>query len=159
MHKRGLDVALMNGLTLQDSKIFAFVLERGGDSGSVQTRLPTFSHDVNGILESDAPEVRTNSMSLDETLRRATTILAAADLSASQRMLTTIAALQLLPKECQGLVIPTLQHCVILGSTSLSNRRLPQVSFEYGFENVYEDFIGCFCQEARRAIPSIKSTY
>ncbi len=142
LHKKGLDVALLNGLTLQDSKVFAFVLERSTKCGDLQLRLPlSYPHCFPGPKDQ-------NVHMLEEILSQAREILSEAGLQPSARLMNTLIALHKQSPDYCGFIAPVLLHTVLLQSIKLSGRRVPAVSFNSAEEDKFQTFLNHFCCQA-----------
>jgi hypothetical protein len=115
MNQKGLDVALPNGLTFQDSKVFAFVLERKFKSESLAQLL----ENVVGLEEAQHQQNKyVHTSELQPPFQR---FLEGSGLAKSSRLTVTLSILQHMPLDPpHHMVIPHVIHLVYLESVPLN---------------------------------------
>ena len=128
----GLDIALLNGLDFQDSKVFAFVIEQSKNAFS-----PKIGAEIAALTVSvptDAPSQHTSDRDqIAETIT-------AAD-PATIRLRLTIATLQSRKDEYSQFLPACLAHTLLLESLPLTARRLAAVEFDDKTESTVAEFI------------------
>jgi len=136
--RRGLNVALLNGLNFRDSKVFAFILERSQKLSSPsilaeRAGLPAYSPMENGSPQNyDKDHIAT--------------IMAALD-AASTRLKLTLATLQSIDGKFLPFLPAFLAHALLLDSLPLTARRFATVEFDHKTESVVAGFIDSWsCQ-------------
>ena len=128
----GLDIALLNGLDFQDSKVFAFVIERSQRGFSPKLRdevaaLPTFP------LAENPPQHTSATDQIAEAI--------AATGPASTRLKLTLATLKSKDGKYLRFLPACLAHALLLDGLPLTSRRLASVKFDDKTESAVGEFI------------------
>lgn len=150
MHVNALDIALLNGLVWQDSKVFAFVLERKSRSRqSPHSISPTESR-----LARPATNVQTPTTDEDVPISAAN-IIRSANMDVSCRLQTTLQALACLSDRWSPFILPHLLQTLLLDCLPLCARSLPSVAFAPEAEHMLDDYLNAF---ARLCTESLQKT-
>ena len=157
MNQNNIDVALLNGLTWQDSKVFAFVLERNSKSKSTAS-IPAPS--TNGSPVESLTQFSINDRSNNgKDISYAKDLIRAAELPESSRLVVTISTLlAILPCQHRKFVLPHILHVLCLDLLPLSARALPVVNFTSKFDKEVCDYIDTFCNFAKAYVEASNKT-
>ena len=145
MNHKGMDVALLGGLTWQDSKVFAFVLERNSKmERNPEAKVPMPPTDSETLTSgSDAPTLQADISTAVSTLQEL-------GLPSSSRMIVTTSVLMSL--DDKSWVHPHLVHSVLLEHLSLSARAVPIV---VEAPQATASYLSKFCTQATALIGSV----
>ena len=132
---RGLDIALLNGLDFQDSKVFAFVIER-----STKVLSPQIRAEIAALPAALQPK---NSSQHTGNVDQMSEIIAAAS-PASTRTKLTLATLKSMEDKYLEWWPACLAHALLLDSLPLTARRIATVEFEDKTESAVAGFIDCW---------------
>lgn len=143
---RGLDVALLNGLEWQDSKVFAFVLERQN------TKLVAVVSEIEHLdsepqaLNQPAPSPVKNGISLADLGNLPTRI---------QMTVATLKRCVKHNKDFSRFVSACLSHAMLLETTSLAARRVATTEFDHEIEDSVSSFIDCYSTYCSQVLDSL----
>ena len=150
MIERGLDVALLSGLAWQDSKIFAFVLERNGKSKAIVSPANLNHSHQNG----QSPD-KVGKLSETEPFMTPSA-LQTLGLPTSSRMTITLSTLSSMgSKDYARFVVPHLVHILFLEGLPLTARALPAATFPQPFEKELEAYEDAFTRHASTHVRNI----
>jgi superfamily II RNA helicase len=142
---RGLDVALLNGLEFQDSKVFAFVVERSQKPSSQSIRSEVTDLLVSSPL-TDSPRHAGSTNQLADII--------AAIGPASTRLALTLATLKRVDDKFLNLFPACVAHALLLDSVPLINRRFAAVHFDDQTESAVTAFIDSWSDQLCQNIDS-----
>ncbi len=156
MNHKGMDVALLGGLTWQDSKVFAFVLERNSKSKVIMEPTDrTHNSTTSGPTPTSTFAIMVEP-SLQSNVSRAVSTLQELGLPTSSRMTITASVLSSMNlDDHKHWVFPHLVHSLLLESLSLSARALPVIKIPPAIRKVLETYQSEFCSQATDHISGI----
>ena len=137
--QKGLDVALLNGLECQDSKVFAFVLERS-------QRLPECQLSMSLAISSMCSQA--NVIDSSELTELTTKVKLVNKAYLSSRLTITAVALRDLPHS--RFMLPCIKQALLLDHLSISARCTSNVRFDEDTEASLGNFIDDFCKSCLR---------
>ena len=132
-------MALLNGLECQDSKVFAFVLERSQELPECQLSMP---------VATSSSGSQSATIDPSELKELTTTVTLVNKGYLSSRLTITMVALRDLSHS--HFMLPCIEQALLLDDLSLSARRTNNVYFDEGTEATLGDFIDDFCNSCLR---------
>ena len=156
-----IDIALLTGLEWRDSKVFAFVLEKG-ESLQATIRGSSFKPDhVEAVRSSTLPGTDSHETDFDVVLAFNKHLLNSCNLRSTTRLLVTVATLAQIEQKSHKL--PLLQswliHSILLEALPLSFRRVETICFKEEWRMEVTQFMDSFCEVATKVHQDYKQSF
>jgi hypothetical protein len=147
----GLNVALINRIEFQDSKAFTMIVESFTPKAKIRLQMTTQFH---GDIASARKSLKGSQEQVDHSTEDADLEMLgerlSEDLSESLYLAAYTVSKILVHKDCDVFLASAfLLHSVVLKHITLSQRRLPLVTYDEDFEEVINEFLSNFSRVAK----------
>jgi hypothetical protein len=144
--RRGLDVGLLNGLEFQDSKVFAFIMERTQGSRDLSIK----SEIAHLQASAQTGDMSHRAFGMDQIA-----LVKAAFGPVSMRLILTVLTLKKMDDKFLQFLPPCLAHTILLDTIPLAARRFDDVRFDDTVEAAVTTFIDTFSDQLSRSINTL----
>lgn len=157
-----LNIALINRIEFQDSKVFTMIVESSGATGKLGLEKSKFLNDVKGkrtFLEQsqDTQALENNAMIDQDELDKLAEVFAEEDLREADFLVAYGVSKLLKAHDCDVFMASALVlQTILAGYIPLSERRFPLVTFDRDFEEQINDFMDQVSNIFRLAINDLR---